>query len=155
MNNHAAIVPSGGASRRARFAMGLSLAAGLLMLAGKWAAFLLTGSVAIFSDAAESVVHLAAVGFAAYSLWLSGRPADQRFPYGYEKISFVSAGFEGALIILAAGVIIYQAVHRWMQGLVLEQLGLGTTMIAAASALNAALGFFLVSQGRKNQSIIL
>jgi len=135
--------------------MWLSLAAGLLMLAGKWVAYLMTGSAAIFSDAAESVVHVAAVGFAAYSLAISTRPANQQFPYGYEKISYVSAGFEGALIILAAAVIIYQAVHRWLQGLAFAHLGAGTVLIAGASVFNAALGFYLISQGKKNHSLIL
>ncbi|MBI3935163.1 MAG: cation transporter [Acidobacteria bacterium] len=143
------------AAAKVRFAMWLSLLAGLLMLAGKWIAYSLTGSVAIFSDAAESVVHVAAVGFAAYSLWLSSRPANPQFPYGYEKISYVSAGFEGALIILAASVIIYQAVHRWLQGLAFQHLGTGTALIAGASVFNAALGLYLISQGKKNHSLIL
>jgi cation diffusion facilitator family transporter len=155
MNRDSAIAEQNDAARRVRFAMGLSLATGLVMLAGKWVAYWLTGSAAIFSDAAESVVHVAAVGFAAYSLWLSGRPANAQFPYGYEKISYVSAGFEGALIILAAAVIIYQAIHRWLEGLILEQLGLGTAIIAAASLCNAALGFYLISRGRKFHSLIL
>jgi len=140
---------------QARFSMWLSLAAGILMLAGKWAAYLITGSAAIFSDAAESVVHVAAVGFAAYSLWLSARPANSQFPYGYEKISYVSAGFEGALIILAAVVIIYQATHRWIEGLAFEHLGLGTAIIAGASVFNALLGLYLISRGKKYHSLIL
>ena len=155
MNGEVGIARSDGAASQARFAMWLSLGAGLLMLAGKWAAYLLTGSAAIFSDAAESVVHVAAVGFAAYSLWLSGRPANAQFPYGYEKISYVSAGFEGALIILAAVVIFYQAIHRWLEGLDLQHLGIGTILIAAASVFNAALGLFLISRGKKLHSLIL
>jgi cation diffusion facilitator family transporter len=135
--------------------MALSFCAGLLMLSGKWAAYWLTGSAAIFSDAAESVVHVAAVGFAAYSLWLSARPADSHFQYGYEKISYISAGFEGALIILAATVIIYQAVHRSLLGLVLANLSTGTLIVAAASIFNAALGYYLIVVGRRNHSLIL
>ncbi|MBI4464215.1 MAG: cation transporter [Acidobacteria bacterium] len=141
--------------RGTRLAMGLSLVVGLVMLAGKWAAYLITGSAAIFSDAAESVVHVVAVGFAAYSLWLSTKPANARFPYGYEKISYFSAGFEGALIILAAAVIIYEAVRRWLAGLVLTHLGLGTMVVAAAAVGNAALGAYLIWKGRKNNSLIL
>ena len=76
------------------------------MLAGKMTAYLLTGSSAIFSDAAESVVHVVAVAFAVFSLWLSARPAAPHFHYGYERITFFSAGFEGAMIVLAAGSII-------------------------------------------------
>ena len=148
-SSHAGII------REMRLAMGLSLAVGLAMLAGKWAAYLITGSAAIFSDAAESVVHVVAVGFATYSLWLSTKPANARFPYGYEKISYFSAGFEGALIILAAGIIVYQAVHRWLGGLALSRLGLGTMVVAAAALINAALGAYLVWKGRKTNSLIL
>ena len=135
--------------------MRLSLAVGVLMLVGKTSAYVLTGSAAILSDAAESVVHIVAVGFAAFSLALSMRPADQRFRYGYERIAFFSAGFEGALIILAAIVIIVAAVESWLSGLHLQRLGLGTLVVAAAGALNAVLGLYLVRTGRRTHSIIL
>src|ERR1039458_5669913 len=92
--------------REARFAMRLSLIVGFAMLIGKTAAYLMTHSVAIFSDAAESVIHVFAVGFASFSLRLSGRPASGHFLYGYERITFFSAGFEGALIVVAAIAII-------------------------------------------------
>ncbi|HET7102784.1 MAG TPA: cation transporter, partial [Terracidiphilus sp.] len=71
--------------RDARFAMRLSLAFGFAMLAGKLAAYFMTQSAAIFSDAAESVIHVIAVGFAAFSLRLSTRPASSQFLYGYER----------------------------------------------------------------------
>ncbi|MCP5117019.1 MAG: cation transporter [bacterium] len=141
--------------RQMRFAMRLSLGVGVLMLAGKVTAFLLTGSAAILSDAAESVVHVVAVAFAAFSLWLSTKPADRRFPFGYERIAFFSAGFEGALIIFAAVVIIVEATRRWLAGLALENLGLGAILVLAASLVNAALGWYLVRTGRRNNSLIL
>src|SRR3989338_8310174 len=90
-----------------QLAINLSLAIGFLMLAGKWYAYHRTGSAAILSDAAESVVHIIAVAFAAYSMWLSFQPADKSHPYGHDKISFFSAGIEGGMIILAALFIIY------------------------------------------------
>src|ERR1035438_5348226 len=114
------------------FAMALSLAIGLLMLVMKVGAYLLTGSAAILSDAAESVVHLAAVIFAAYSLRLSYRPADRDHLYGHAKISFFSAGFEGATIILAALYIMYESVHKWLVALRVENLGAGTALIVAS-----------------------
>ena len=114
------------AHREARFAMRLSLAVGLLMLIGKGAAYLMTHSAAIFSDAAESVVHVVAVAFAAFSLRLSSRPAEAKFPYGYDRIVFFSAGFEGAMIMLAAIAILVAAIHKWLTGLYLENLGAGT-----------------------------
>src|SRR5512140_900639 len=97
------------ADRRAlRLAMNLSLGVGMLMFVMKTGAYVLTGSSAILSDAAESVVHVAAVIFAAFSLRLSYRPADADHLYGHSKISFFSAGFEGAMIILAALYIIFE-----------------------------------------------
>lgn len=135
--------------------MRLSLAVGLLMLGGKCFAWWITGSAAILSDALESVVHVVAVAFAAFSLWLSARPANRRFHYGYERISFFSAGFEGAMIIFAAILIIAAAVQKWLAGLTIEQLGLGTFLVAAAGALNGALGWYLIRTGRRSGSLIL
>jgi cation diffusion facilitator family transporter len=139
----------------AQFAMLLSLFVGVLMLAGKLTAWLLTGSSAIFSDAAESVVHVAAVGFAVFSLWLSSRPAIPQFRYGFERITFFSAGFEGAMIVLAAGSILYTTTVKWRQGLALENLGGGVLLIVAAGALNAGLGLYLLRTGKRNHSLIL
>lgn len=135
--------------------MRLSLIVGVLMLAGKMSAYLLTDSSAIFSDAAESVVHVMAVAFAVFSLWLSTRPAVPRFQYGYERITFFSAGFEGAMIVLAAGSIIATTIEKWKRGLVLENLGRGVILIVAAGALNAVLGWYLLSIGKRNHSLIL
>jgi len=137
------------------FAMTLSLVIGLSMFVIKTGAYLLTGSAAILSDAAESVVHVAAVTFAAYSLHLSYRPADESHLYGHAKISFFSAGFEGAMIILAAGYIIYVSIEKWVHGLHLENLGFGTALTAAAAAINAGLGAYLVWIGRRKHSLIL
>jgi cation diffusion facilitator family transporter len=123
----------------ARFAMRLSLIVGVLMLVGKVAAYLFTGSSAIFSDAAESVVHVVAVAFAVFSLWLSIRPAVPQFHYGYERITFFSAGFEGAMIVLAAGSIIVTTTQKWRHGLTLDNLGNGVALILAAGVLNAFL----------------
>lgn len=135
--------------------MRLSLWIGVVMLLAKSGAWLLTGSSAIFSDALESVIHLAAVAFASFSLWLSRRPATDRFHYGYERISFFSAGFEGALIAAAAVAIIVTAVYKWLQGLQLESLGLGTMITLAAGLLNGVLGWYLIRTGRRDNSIIL
>jgi len=141
--------------RDQRLAIRVSLVFGVLMMVGKLAAYLLTGSSAIFSDAAESVVHVVAVSFAAFSLWLSSRPANNKFLYGYERITFFSAGFEGAMIVLAAVAIIYAAIHKWLAGLRLENLGMGTLFVLAAAVINAGLGWYLVRTGRRTHSLIL
>jgi len=141
--------------RDTRFAMRLSLAFGVLMLLGKTAAYYITGSAAILSDAAESVIHVVAVAFAAFSLRLSTRPADHRFLYGYERVTFFSAGSEGAMIAFAAIFIIYAAVEKWIRGLQIQNLGLGTLFVLAASIINAALGWYLVRTGHRTNSLIL
>lgn len=136
-------------------AMRLSVSVGVLMLAGKMAAWWFTGSAAIMSDAVESVVHVVAVGFAALSLRLSYRPADSKHPYGFERITFFSAGFEGAMIIAAAGVIIYEAAERWIAGLFPANLEIGTAAVALASLVNLVLGLYLVRTGKREQSLIV
>ena len=141
--------------RDARLAMRVSLAVGFLMLGGKMAAWWVTGSSAIFSDAAESVVHVVAVAFAVFSLWLSRRPAIPRFQYGYERINFFSAGFEGGMIILAAVSILYNTIHRWRLGLFLVDPGKGAILIVVAGIFNTVLGFYLLRVGRRNHSLIL
>ena len=137
------------------FSMSLSLWVGFLMLALKLGAYVITGSAAILSDAAESVVHVIAVGFAAYSLKVSYRPPDESHLYGHEKITFFSAGFEGAMIVLAACYIIYEAISKWMGGLSLEHLGLGAGLTGVAAVINAALGVYLLRVGKKQKSIVL
>ncbi len=138
-----------------RLAMRLSLVFGAAMMVGKVAAYWLTGSAAILSDAAESVIHVVAVSFAVFSLWLSSRPANHKFLYGYERITFFSAGFEGAMIVLAAIAIVYAAIHKWLAGLRLEHLGLGTLFVLGAAVINAGLGWYLVRTGRRTHSLIL
>lgn len=147
--------PSALEVRDRSLAMKLSLAVGVLMLAGKLTAYYLTGSAAILSDAAESVVHVVAVAFAAFSLWLSQKPAGARSPYGYERITFFSAGFEGGMIFIAAIWIIAAAVSKWRAGLHFEQLGLGTLLTFSASLINLGLGLYLVRTGKRTQSLIL
>ncbi len=136
-------------------AMKLSLAVSVFMLVGKLYAYFITNSAAILSDAAESVVHILAVSFAAFSLWLSVKPPDSDHPYGHDKISFFSAGIEGGLIVTAAIFIIYEAIQKWVAGLRVEHLDNGTIIVAAAAVVNAALGWYLVWQGKKHDSLIL
>jgi cation diffusion facilitator family transporter len=139
----------------AQFAMRISLAFGFAMLIGKLAAYFMTHSAAIFSDAAESVIHVIAVGFASFSLRLSAKPASHHFLYGYERITFFSAGFEGALIVVAAIAILFESVHEWVNGLQLERLGSGVALILIAGILNAGLGYYLIGTGRRIHSLIL
>ena len=142
-------------ARDMRLAMRLSLAFGVLMLVGKMAAFLITGSAAILSDASESVVHLVAVAFAWFSLWLSLKPANQRYLYGFERITFFSAGFEGAMIVLAALFIIGVTLRKWVTGLDLANVGAGTLFTLLTTLLNAGLGWYLHRTAKRTRSLIL
>ncbi|MFQ5640518.1 MAG: cation diffusion facilitator family transporter [bacterium] len=137
------------------FAMRLSLGFGALMLAIKITAYFFTDSAAILSDAAESIVHIVAVGFAAYSLKVSFKPADANHLFGHAKISFFSSGFEGAMIVIAALYILYAAISKWLAGLVLEHLDLGSGLTALAVVINGALGAYLLRVGKRTNSVIL
>jgi cation diffusion facilitator family transporter len=142
--------------RAARFAMRMSLAIGVVMLLGKSIAYYVTGLAAILSDFAESVVHVIAVAFAAFSLRLSTKPAAPTFLYGYERIAFFSAGFEGAMIVVAAIWILVEAIEKWLAGLPLEHLGSGAVLpVGAAGLLNAWLGWYLLRVGKRTHSLIL
>lgn len=138
-----------------QWAIRLSLIVGVGMLVGKLTAYFITGSAGILSDAAESVIHVVAVAFAALSFRLSALPPSEKSPYGYERMTFFSAGFEGGMIIIAAIWIVIAAIQKWRAGLVIEQLGLGTLIVLAASLINLALGWHLIRTGKKSGSLIL
>jgi cation diffusion facilitator family transporter len=133
----------------------LSLIIGIGMFVAKMAAYILTGSSAIFSDAAESVVHVAATSMALYSIYLSAKPADENHLYGHGNIEYFSAGIEGLLILIAAITIIYYSVHDIIEGVKTQRLDIGTMIIAAAGIINLFLGLFLVRKGKLTNSITL
>jgi cation diffusion facilitator family transporter len=133
----------------------LSLGIGFLMLFGKWTAFVITGSYAILSDALESVVHVVATAFALASIIIAARPADLKYPYGYGKIGYFSAGFEGGLIALAGLAILYEATVALIRGSEPSRLDLGMLLIAAAAVINLVLGLYLIRLGKRTNSLIL
>jgi cation diffusion facilitator family transporter len=135
--------------------MNLSLAVAAVLLAGKAFASVVTGSSAIYSDAVESVVHVFAVAFAAWALRLSHKPADGTHHFGHDKISYISSGFEGAMISAAATLILYEAGKQFVYGVTLSNLGIGLWITSAAAALNLGLGLTLVRVGRKSGSALL
>ena len=138
-----------------RRAMALSLGVSFLMLAGKLGAAYLTGSTAIFSDAAESVIHLFATGFAGFSLWYAATPPDPDHPYGHGKIAYFASAVEGTLILLAAGTIGWMAVRDLLAGPDLRQLNLGLYLLGALTLINLALGWYLIRTGRRTNSLVL
>jgi len=135
--------------------MGASLVISVFMLVGKITAYYLTGSAAILADASESVVHLAATGFAAYSLWYSLQPADDWHPYGHGRISFLSAGFEGALVFVASFAVIGSGILELRKGPELQEIGVGLAITGTLAVVNLVLGMALVMIGRRTHSIVL
>lgn len=138
-----------------RRAMRLSLAVSFLMLGGKLAAYFLTGSAAIFSDAAESVVHLLATAFVGFSLWYAFQPPDTGHPYGHGKIAYFSSGFEGLLIIIAAVAIVYTAVRDLVLGASLARLEVGLLILAGLTLVNLGLGTYLLRTGKRFNNLVL
>jgi cation diffusion facilitator family transporter len=133
----------------------LSIAAAVLTLALKSAAYFLTGSVGLLSDAVESLVNVVAAATAYLSLIYAARPVDESHTYGHEKIEFFSSGLEGMLILAAAGAIAWYAVQRLIAPQPLQPLGPGLAISLAASLLNGVTAAILLHAGRKYGSIVL
>jgi cation diffusion facilitator family transporter len=133
----------------------ISLVIGMLMFVAKMGAYLVTGSAAIFSDAAESVVHILATSMALTSIIISSKPADDSHPYGHGNIEYFSAGIEGALIFVAAVVIIFQAVNDLIVGTELHSLSIGVIVVTGAGIINLMLGYYLINIGKKTNSLTL
>ncbi|MBW2272382.1 MAG: cation transporter [Deltaproteobacteria bacterium] len=144
----------GGTAERRRAAF-LSLAVGGVVLAGKIAAYGVTGSTAVLSDAMESVVNVAAAIFLVFSIRLAAQPADRNHPYGHGKIEFLAAGVEGTLILGAAGLILAEAIGDILRGPELHRIGLGLALLAGLTVLNAAMGLYLIRVGKRLNSLAL
>jgi cation diffusion facilitator family transporter len=141
--------------RHARSYMWLSLAAALLTMALKFSAFALTGSVGLFSDAAESVVNLIAAAGAIWALTIAARPADEVHAYGHTKAEYFASGLEGALIVVAAASISYAAVERLLHPQPVEQIGLGLLVAAVAAGINGLVSLLLARAGQRLRSVAL
>lgn len=137
-----------------RFAW-LSIGAAVATITLKTAAYFLTGSVGLLSDALESCVNLVAAVVALVALSIAAREPDEERPYGYQKAEYFSSGTEGGLILLAAAVIIVSAVRRLLNPVPLESAAIGLAVSALASAINFFVAMRLRDAGRKYQSITL
>jgi cation diffusion facilitator family transporter len=133
----------------------ISLVIGTVLLGVKYAAYLLTGSTAILSDALESIVNVVAAVFAIAVLIVARWPADRSHPYGHGKVEYFSAAFEGGLIAFAALLIVYQGISTLLVGVEIRSLNVGLLITLAAGVVNALLGLFLVRTGKKHHSLTL
>ena len=133
----------------------ISVVTSIALLFLKFYGYHLTGSAAILSDALESIINVIASAFAFGSIWLASQPADQNHPYGHGKIESFSAGFEGALIILAAVGIFVSAWPKIRHPVALPHLDTGMLLILSTAIVNLVLGGFLIRVGRKTKSLTL
>ena len=116
---------------------------------------MLTGSVAMFSDAAESVVNVAAANIALISLAVAVRPPDAGHPYGHGKAEYLSSATEGALIFLAGSWTLVTAIQRLIRPLPLRNLDVGLAVLAGATAANYLTARFLLRVSKDANSIAL
>jgi cation diffusion facilitator family transporter len=146
--------PAGAPPRLTRFAW-LSIAAALLTIGLKSGAYLLTGSVGLLSDAAESLVNLVAAVVALIALHVAARPADENHNFGHGKAEYFSAGIEGLMIFVAAAFILVTSVQRFLHPSPLESVGLGLAISTLATAVNGAVGMLLLRAGAAHRSVTL
>jgi len=133
----------------------LSIAAAFATIGLKGLAWWFTGSIGFLSDALESLVNLAAAVLALSMLRLAASPPDKEHPYGRSKAEYFSAGIEGAMIVAAAGGILWAAFPRLFAPQPIEAPLLGVALTAAATAINLVVGLLLIRVGRREDSITL
>jgi cation diffusion facilitator family transporter len=138
-----------------RWLLWCSVASGGVILVLKVAAYLITGSAAVLADAAESIVHVVAVVFAAWSLEAAAKPPDREHLYGHEKIAFFSAGAEGALIVMTGMFVFYTALKNWLFGQAPQKFLLGGLLVSVVAVLNGILGTALWIVGRRYGTLIV
>lgn len=128
---------------------------GFVLFLAKSIAYLITSSNAVLSDALESIVNLTAGAFALYSLNLAAKPEDRNHPYGHGKIEFLSATIEGSLILIAGILIIGKAVYNFFFPQEISSVDIGIYLTGGAGLVNFIMGYILVMQGRKHNSITM
>jgi len=127
----------------------------IILFIVKIIAWFLTSSLAILTDALESIVNIVAGFLGLYSLNLAAKPKDADHPYGHGKVEFLSAGVEGSLVLIAGFFIIYKAVQSFFYPHPIAKLDFGIYLIAATALVNFILGKICISTGKRNNSLQL
>jgi cation diffusion facilitator family transporter len=127
----------------------------ILLLAIKFFAYYSTHSVAILTDALESIVNVAAGLIGLYSLYIAAKPRDMDHPYGHGKAEFLSSAVEGTLVLSAGAIILYKAVQQLFFPDNIQKLDVGIWLVAATAIINFAVGYYCLQVGRKNNSLAL
>jgi len=126
-----------------------------LLLIAKFAAYYITNSVSILTDALESIVNVVAGFIGLYSLYVSAKPRDMDHPYGHGKAEFVSAAIEGTLVLSAGMLIIYNAAKKLIYPEVVDQLDTGMLLVGSTAVVNWIMGFIAKRQGTQSGSLAL
>ena len=121
----------------------------------KFTAYLITSSNSILTDAAESIVNILASLFAFYSIYVAAQPKDLNHPYGHGKVEFFSVFIEGTLIIIAGILISFKSVYNLFYPHQISELVIGTVIIGISGLINYALGYYLIDQSKKHNSLTL
>jgi cation diffusion facilitator family transporter len=138
-----------------RVYMYLSIAAALVTMGVKFIGYFLTGSIGLFSDAAESVVNLIAALVGLWAVTLAAQPADEEHAYGHTKSEYFASGVEGALILVAAFVIAFESIPRLFHPQPIEQAFVGLAFSTFGALINGVLAWFMLRAGRQQRSITL
>ncbi|MCC7303324.1 MAG: cation transporter [Bacteroidia bacterium] len=135
--------------------MVLVVAAGVILLAVKVYAWVITGSNAILADAMESIVNVVAGTFAAYTIHHASKPMDRNHPYGHGKMEFFSSGLEGSFIFIAGLVSVYRGVQGFFSPPELKALDLGAWLTAVSLLVNGGMGLYLLRRGKREGRIAI
>ncbi|HEY2582567.1 MAG TPA: cation diffusion facilitator family transporter [Mucilaginibacter sp.] len=132
-----------------------SLIVGIVLMLAKFGAYFLTASNFVLTDAAESIVNVFASSFAFFSIYLAAQPRDENHPYGHGKVEYFSVFIEGALIGVAAIVIIIKSVYGIFYPNEVHDLLTGATIIGITGAINGALGYYMIGKGKSLPSMTI
>ena len=127
----------------------------IVLLVAKFMAYYFTHSVAILTDALESIVNVAAGIIGLYSLFVAAKPRDEDHPYGHGKAEFLSAAVEGTLIGAAGTIILYKAILNLINPVPIHQIDAGIWLVAGTALVNFAMGYYCLQIGKKNNSLAL
>jgi cation diffusion facilitator family transporter len=148
----AAVGPAAQAPPRKTRAAAISILSNSLLIALKVAAGLVTGSIAILTEAAHSGIDLIASIVAFFSVRKAEEPADESHPYGHQKVENLAAAIEGMLILVGAAIIVYESARRLAEGAEIESLGIGIAVIGFSAVANFGVSTYLYHQARVTDS---
>lgn len=154
MINQVSKAPQNNAQLNIRFQI-IALLVSLGLFSIKMLAYYLTNSNAILTDGLEGLVNIAGASFGLYSLYYTAMPKDQNHPYGHGKVEYLSSGFEGILILIAGISMIMKAIYNIFYPTEVTMSATAIALVAFAGVANYAMGKFMVSQGKKSNSIQL